>query len=144
MFSKILWEKVNWFVGRMRRCATLYNLITRGGVEIDGGLVGFLTAIPFGRAARGAVDQWVSLVGHKPGRLVHVQRVEIADAVIRPRRRPSRGVPIAHSVHSDLIVVFASRSERLGPLRKFTVTKKKSKKQKNQSAVWQLIVDSSR
>lgn len=44
--------------------------------------------------------------------------------MIRPRRRPSTGVPITHPVHSDLIVVFASRSERLGPLQKFTVTKK--------------------
>lgn len=53
-------------------------------MEIDGGLMGLLTTVPFGGAARGAVDQRMSLVGHQPSRLVHVQRVEVAHAVVRP------------------------------------------------------------
>lgn len=90
---------------------------TRGGVEIDGGLVGFLTTVALGRAARGAVDQRVSLVGHQPGRLVHVQRIEIPHAVVRPgARAPRRVGPIVHPVHPDLVVVLASGRERLRSL----------------------------
>jgi len=99
--------------GRVR---VLY--ITRSGVEVDGGLVRLLTAVPLGRAVRGAVDQRVSLVGRPSGRMVHVQRVEIAHAVIRPGGvgRPSRVAPVVHPVHSDLVVVLATRRERFRSL----------------------------
>jgi len=92
------------------------RVYTRGSVEVDCGLVWFLTAVPLGRAARGTVDQRVPLVGHESGRMVHVQRVEISHAVIRPGCRPFRVVPVVHSVHTDLVVVFAPRRERFRSL----------------------------
>lgn len=99
---------------------------TRGSVEIDGGLVGFLTTVPFGGAARGAVDQRVSLFGCQPGRVVHVQRVKIAHAVIRSGRPPRVTYWIVHLVYSHLVVVFASRRERLRSLQhKRKINKKK-------------------
>lgn len=67
-----------------------YCLCTRCSVEIHGGLVRFLTAVALGSAARRAVDQRVTLVGHQPGRLVHVQRVEIPYAMVRPGSRSPR------------------------------------------------------
>lgn len=82
-------------------------------MEIDGGLVGLLTAVPLGRAASRAVEQRVSFVAEQPGRLVHVQRVEIANAVVRPGR-PFRRV--AHPVHADLVVVLAAGRERFRSL----------------------------
>lgn len=89
-------------------------------MEINGGLVRFLTAVAFGGAARGTVDQRVPLIRAKSpesGRLVHIHRVEIAHAVIRPGR-PSW---IVHAQHSDLVIVFAARRERLRSLRRYNI-----------------------
>lgn len=86
---------------------------TRSGVEIDGGLMGLLTTVPFGGAARGAIDQRVPLVGYQPSRMVHIQCVEVAHAVVRPRRgAPRVAHPVVHLVHSHLVVVLAARRER--------------------------------
>lgn len=93
-------------------------------MEIHRGLVRFLTAVPLGGAAGRAVDQRVSL-GRQPGRhLIDVQRVEVAHAVIRPGRRLRTVHPIVHSVHPYLVIVFASRRERLRSLREIREKKR--------------------
>lgn len=85
-----------------------YIIYTRSSMEINGRLVGLLTTVSFGRTARGTVYQRVSLI-NQPGRLVHIQRVEVSHTMVRPGGScPSGITPIVYPVYSDLVVVFAS------------------------------------